>query len=183
MLAHGFVERATKDVDLFTDRDADEAVGIIAALRTAVVEAGLRVEPAPRPPHENRFIAVDPATGASVQVEVFPDGGRLHDPVQLAVGPVLHPEDLAADKTLAMWGRGEPRDYVDVVALLQRYDRAALFGFAQQKDRGLTEDTFIVSLRMVRRFGDEEWADAGIDPARGAATRATILDWADRLDP
>ncbi|MGH3821566.1 MAG: hypothetical protein ACRDRA_01785 [Pseudonocardiaceae bacterium] len=27
--------------------------------------------------------------------------------VQLDVGPVLHPDDLAADKVLAMWGRGE----------------------------------------------------------------------------
>ncbi|MBA3906713.1 MAG: hypothetical protein H0X35_08545 [Pseudonocardiales bacterium] len=39
---------------------------------------------------ENRFIAIDPASGAGVQVEVFPDGGRLHAPVQLDVGPVLH---------------------------------------------------------------------------------------------
>lgn len=181
MLAHGIVDRVTKDIDLFTDRDADEAIRIIAALRVAVLAVGLRVEPAPRPPHENRFVAVDPTTGESVQVEVFPDGGRLHDPVHLAVGPVLHQDDLAADKTLAMWGRGEPRDYLDVSALLQRYDHPALFALAQSKDRGLTVDTFVVSLRAVRRLGDEDWADAGIEPASAAAARHTILDWADRL--
>lgn len=31
MLAHGIVDRLTKDVDLFTDRDADEAVAVAAA--------------------------------------------------------------------------------------------------------------------------------------------------------
>lgn len=72
MLAHGIVDRVTKDIDLFTDRDADEAIRIVAALRVAVLAAGLRVEPAPRPPHENRFVAVDPTTEESVQVEVFP---------------------------------------------------------------------------------------------------------------
>ncbi len=75
---------------------------------------------------ENRFIAIDPASGTGVQVEVFPDGGRLHAPVQLDVGPVLLQDDLAADKVLAMWGRGEPRDYLDVVALLGLYDHDAL---------------------------------------------------------
>jgi len=36
-------------------------------------------------------------------VEVFADGGRLHDLVHLDIGAVLHPEDLAADKVLAFW--------------------------------------------------------------------------------
>lgn len=97
-------------------------------------------------------------------MEVSPDGGRLHDPVQLAVGPVLHQDDLAADKTLAMWGRGEPRDYLDVATLLQRYSHATLVALAQSKDRGLTVDTFIVSLRMIRRFGDR-----GLDGRRHRA--------------
>lgn len=45
MLAHGIVERETKDVDLFTDRDADEAVRIAGALRSALLAAGLEVAP------------------------------------------------------------------------------------------------------------------------------------------
>jgi hypothetical protein len=32
MIAHGFVARATKDVDLFTEVDDDEAVQVAAAL-------------------------------------------------------------------------------------------------------------------------------------------------------
>jgi hypothetical protein len=33
MLAHDLVDRLTQDVDLFTDRDAEEAVAVAAALR------------------------------------------------------------------------------------------------------------------------------------------------------
>lgn len=53
-------------------------------------------------------------------VEVFADGGRLHDRVTLDLGPVLHRDNLAADKMLALWGRARPRDFFDVAALTRR---------------------------------------------------------------
>ena len=40
MLAHGLLDRTTRDVDLFTDRDADEAVAVCAALRDALARDG-----------------------------------------------------------------------------------------------------------------------------------------------
>jgi hypothetical protein len=85
MIAHGFVDRATQDVDLFTEIDDTEARHVCAA------------------------IAVDPVDGSECIVEVFADGGRLQPRVMLDVGPVLHPDDLAADKVLALWGRARPR--------------------------------------------------------------------------
>jgi hypothetical protein len=121
MIAHGLVDRVTHDVDLFTEIDPDEAVHVATALRKALVSAGLQITPAARPPHTNRFVVHDPIGGLSCEVEVFPDGGRLRPTVRLAVGPVLHLDDLAADKVLALWGRAEVRDYIDVVALLDRY--------------------------------------------------------------
>lgn len=161
MLAHEIVDRVTKDVDLFTDRDAEEAVRLATALRTAWAAEGFRIEPAARPQHENRFVAVDPATAGTVQIEVFPDGGRLHPPVQLGVGPVLHRDDLAADKLLAMWGRGEPRDYVDVVALLGIYGGETLAGACRRQGQRL-HDT---DLRRVAT-GDHATAPTGLGRRR-----------------
>lgn len=181
MLAHALVERTTRDVDLFTDRDAAEAVAIATALRAALIEAGFDVRPAPRPPHENRFVAIEPDTAASVQVEVFPDGGRLQPPVHLDVGPVLHPDDLAADKLLAMWGRGEPRDYVDVVALLDAYPAERLMELASAKDRGFEPDTFGDALGAVQRITPARWDGAGIGPERAGHVREVILAWRARL--
>lgn len=181
MLAHGIVERETKDVDLFTDRDADEAVRIAAALRSALLAAGLEVAPAARPPHENRFVVLDTSSEEQVQVEVFADGGRLHPPVQLAVGPVLHLDDLAADKTLALWGRGEPRDFLDVVALLVRYPEARLLELAGSKDCGFTTDSFGTALAAVQRISDARWAAAGISADTAVRVKDAVLLWRQRL--
>ncbi len=48
MLAYGLVDRLTKDIDLFTEFDADEAVRVAAALRISLVEQGFLIEPAAR---------------------------------------------------------------------------------------------------------------------------------------
>lgn len=39
MLAHGLVDRLTKDVDLFTDRDPDEAVAVARARGPSAVQS------------------------------------------------------------------------------------------------------------------------------------------------
>ena len=105
MIVHGFVSRLTHDVDLFTEVDDREAVLVAAVLRTSLEQRGLATVSADRPPLDHRFVAVDPATGEECLVEVFADGGRLRQRVTLDVGAVLHPDDLAADKVLALWGR------------------------------------------------------------------------------
>jgi hypothetical protein len=126
MIVHGFVNRPTKDIDLFTEIDDHEARQVVAALRHALEEQHLVTHDSERPPLDHRFIAIDPATGAECTVEVFADGGRLRDRVTLDLGPVLHPDDLAADKVLALWGRARPRDFFDVAALIDRYGHAYL---------------------------------------------------------
>jgi hypothetical protein len=50
MIAHGFVNRATKDIDLFTEVDDREAVEVAAALREALHEQGFNTRDAERPP-------------------------------------------------------------------------------------------------------------------------------------
>lgn len=102
-------------------------------------------------------------------------------PESRTVAPVLHQDDLAADKTLAMWGRGEPRDFVDVVALLNRYTEDDLLRLAGEKDRGFTTESFALSLRMVQRVIPRRWEVAGVGPEQAAAITASALDWADRL--
>jgi hypothetical protein len=77
MIAHGFVVRQTRDVDLFTEVDDCEALAVAAALRVALRAQGLRVRDAARPPFDHRFVAVDVSNGRECTVEVFADGGRL----------------------------------------------------------------------------------------------------------
>jgi hypothetical protein len=49
MIAHGFVNRATKDIDLFTEVDDQEAIGVVTALRQALEHEGLVTRDAERP--------------------------------------------------------------------------------------------------------------------------------------
>ena len=181
MIAHGLVDRATHDVDLFTEIDPDEAVRVASALREALNAGGLEISAAARPPHANRFVAHDPTSGLSCEVEVFPDGGRLRPTVRLDLGPVLHLDDLAADKTLALWGRAEVRDYVDVVALLQRYSTDQLLQLAAEKDAGFTIPTFRDALTAIGRFDPEDWVATGLDAEIAAHTQQVIDRWREHL--
>lgn len=183
MLAHGFVDRLTKDVDLFTDRDNGEALAVVAALRKALAEAGLTVSDSPVPPQAHRFVAGDPATGRSCAVDVFADGGRLRDRAVLDVGPALHADDLVADKVLALWGRARPRDCVDVAALLSRFGPRRLLELAAEKDSGFTITTFVEALGAIGRLTPDDWADDEVPPATAAASRRLLAEWRDRLRP
>lgn len=96
----------------------------------------------PTTPNDHRFVTVDPTTGAECTVEMFADGGRLHDRVTLDIGPVLHPDDLAADTMLALWGRARPRDFFDVAALIDRYGHDRLLELAEEGQRVYPRDIY-----------------------------------------
>ncbi len=152
MIAHGFVDRATHDVDLFTEIDNTEAQRATAALRAALEDRGFESRDAERPPTDHRFVAVDPTDGSECTVEIFADGGRLQPRVMLDVGPVLHPDDLAADKVLALWGRARPRDFYDVHAQyvqLATGDRSSLGHFRVRRAGRDDPDDPSVRIRAV----------------------------------
>lgn len=65
-----------------------------------------------------RLAITDPAAGNTSTVELGVDW-RAYPPVQLAIGPVLHPADAVANELCALFGRAEVRDYVDVYGVLE----------------------------------------------------------------
>ena len=176
MIAHGYTDRATRDIDLFTEIDDDEAVHVVRALRDALQDRGIVFRDAAEP-RAHRFVAVDPHSRAECLVEVFADGGRLQPLVTLGIGAVLHPEDLAADKVLALWARARPRDYHDVATLIDRFGRDRLLELAAEKDAGFTPQTFVDALTAIRRLSDADWAEDGIEPASAAALKPVFEQW------
>lgn len=177
MIAHGFVDRATQDVDLFTEIDDAEARQVTAALRAALRDRGLESRDADRPPADHRFVAVDPADGSECTVEVFADGGRLQARVMLDVGPVLHPDDLAADKVLALWGRARPRDFYDVHALMRHYTPDSLLQLAVAKDAGFTIETFLDALNAIKRLTEADWDEDGISADAVPQLTSLFAEW------
>jgi hypothetical protein len=98
MRAHDLVNRPTQDVDLFTP-DLSEVTRLADALAGALRAEGDEVRVDWREPSFTR-LAVTVAEGRSVVVEVAHDA-RIREAVQLSFGRVLHPDEVAADKTLA----------------------------------------------------------------------------------
>ena len=161
MIALGIVDRATTDLDLFgTTPEQLDRLG-------AVVDEALR--------GQGFEVERGRATASLIRLSVHaPDGSVAVDlsyihprfaTVQTPDGRVVSAQDLAADKLLAMWNRGEPRDFVDVHALAQRFSLDELCRLAAEKDTGFRPDLLHYGLVLFkglprRRFDidDAEYA-------------------------
>jgi len=169
MLAHEFVDRPTMDLDLFTS-DPGEVGPVTDALHKALHERGYAVEVTRR---EDTFshLQVTAPDGRQVDVELAQDA-RMLPAVQLAVGAVLHPDELAADKTLALFGRGAARDLVDVDALAGRFGRARLLELAAAKDPGFDAAVFADALGYAAARPAQAFAELGVDEQGAAGCRS-----------
>lgn len=177
VVEHGFVSRHSADVDLFGALDID--LGAACARVVAAYEAdGLSVTVELESEYYTRLTVVDTATSEESKVELVADV-RLREPVDLRLGSVLHPDDVAAGKIEALFSRAECRDFIDVDALLRSgsFTHEDLLRLAEQRDAGFDRTVFADMLAGVERFPDSEFARYGISSERTAAIRSTMLEW------
>jgi len=146
--AAGFLKRHTEDVDLFTawDRRDDFDRGA-RAIVDAYLGAGLRVEAERRHDTFIRLTVVDGARTATVELGV---DLRANQPVRIAIGPVLHPDDAVANKMRALYERSHACDFIDIDAVLRsgRYDRPTLLKLARRSD--ITFDRIVFADALAR---------------------------------
>ena len=93
---------------------------------------------------------------------------------------MLATDELAADKTLALFGRAAARDFVDVFHLLAIYPRHELLRLAARKDPGCTPARFG---EAIARLDDRQRADLAVDDDRYTALRAEYIDWLREASP
>ena len=172
------MDRPTQDVDLFTP-DPAEVTRLADALVVALGAEGAQVRVDRRGPGFTR-LAVTMTDGRSVVVEVAHDA-RIREAVQLSFGRVLHPEEVAADKTLALFGRAAARDLVDVAALSERYTLEELCELAAEKDAGFDRRVFADALAAAAAHSDAAFAELGLKPEAVAALRAGSARWRAQL--
>jgi hypothetical protein len=91
---------------------------------------------------------------------------------------VVAKEELAADKTLALFGRAEARDFVDVFALAKIFGEDRLCELAARKDRGFTGSHLADALAAFSRLGREEF---DVDAGTYFAIRQWSTEWRSRL--
>jgi hypothetical protein len=182
--AHGFGVRESDDIDLFTNiLDADHFAAAVDRLVAAYRADGLQAEVVRQAPAFAR-IAVTDSQGAQAKADLGVDH-RLFPPADLTVGPVLAEEDAVGSKVGAVYSRLEPRDLMDVQAVLDsgRYDPDALLALADQREvTPLDRPMFAAQLRAGSRLPDSGFERYGATPELIARIRSTALEWAEQLN-
>ena len=93
-------------------------------------------------------------------------------------GLLLHPVDLAVNKVLAVAGRDEPRDFVDILFVHRRVLPLAALGWAAVgKDPGFTPLSLLELLKRRGRYHPEDFARLTLtEPFDLVAAKQTWLD-------
>jgi hypothetical protein len=160
--------RESLDIDLF--HDALAAVATSSDADCQALEAqGFSIEHGdPWNPTHRRARITHPQFPDSMEIDWVVDSAwRFHPPVaDELLGWRLHDLDLACNKALALGGRSESRDLVDIVSWSERIPLAAICWAACGKDPGFNP---LMLLAMMRRF-------ARVDPGQLARLRAHQLD-------
>lgn len=180
--AHGFLNRRSEDVDLFTSARGGFDSAVRAAL-TAYRNAGMKADITHENPGFARLLITD-ESGTSVKVELGVDW-RAHPPVRLEIGPVLHQDDAVGNKVAALYGRAEVRDFVDIDAILRsgRYTVDDLSRLAAAADPGFDLAMFAVALSALGRIPDQALAHHGLTTGDIRELRQRFQRWEQSLRP
>jgi Nucleotidyl transferase AbiEii toxin, Type IV TA system len=185
LIAHGIIDRFTKDVDVFSDEEG----GVQAAadaVEAALHDAGFGTERLDQAGGLGD-VFYGMAEGLAEWIVTAPGGeqmmlqmayfDRARRPVIMDIGPVLDLEDVIGGKVCALASRAEPRDYLDTAAALQRYSIEEMIGFARRLDPGLTDRDFADAGQRLDQWGDGVFAPFGLPPQGVAELRKRLAAW------
>jgi len=159
-------DRESRDIDLF--HDAIAALQVACAADLAALElARLQVRPTQAWSDTFRRAIVTDAAD-SVEIDWAVDAAwRFFPPVaDPLMGWRLHDVDLACNKALALGGRSETRDLVDILAWDRRFGLAAIVWAACGKDPGFNPLSLLEQMRRHAR----------IDPGQLQMLKARHID-------
>jgi len=91
--------------------------------------------------------------------------------------PTLTGEELAVDKVLAIFGRAEARDFIDLAAVEPKYGFERLCELAAEKDRGFSPHVFG---EMLYRFDRLQRREFEIDDERFQQLGPIVQRWRDQ---
>lgn len=171
LIDRGDIDRATADLDFFTDTALDqihigELVDWLADLfnvRGHTVEVG-RSTP-----------TFGELTLDGVQLDFVHDW-RKHPTDATSYGPRLHVEDLVASKLAALVTRLENRDVFDVASLTRLWPLAEMMRLAHDRDSGITVE-LAAEMLALHEFAP----DSGFNPTLFDYAKRHLTDQIDRI--
>lgn len=153
LIARGQVARTTRDLDFFSPNPSEVASTVPPveqALRAAGIEV-LRVVDHPT------FVRLEVREGSEVTEVDFGTDARILPVERSPLGPTVAGEELAIDKVLAVFGRAQPRDFVDLAAVADRFGLEDLCAKATRKDAGFDPQVFRDMLGRFKRLPRDEF--------------------------
>jgi hypothetical protein len=154
--------RFSNDLDYFHDSE-ERVAESFAKDRTLLLRSGYQVEMAMNQPG---FIRAIVSLGPnSTKVEWAHDSAwRFMPPIEVPnVGYVLHWVDLAVNKLLALVGRDEARDFLDILEIDEnQMSLGALCWAAAGKDPGFTPLSLLEILRRRGKYRQEDFDRLGL---------------------
>lgn len=148
LIVKGLVDRKTRDLDFFASEP--EAVGrVVESVDEALHAAGMVTR---RLIEGSTFVRIEVSRNGEVcELDLGVDA-RIRPEEPTPFGPVVATEELAADKTLALFGRAAARDFVDVYTLSRRFGEEELCTLAAEKDAGFDRGHLADALRSFHRL-------------------------------
>ena len=164
LVAAGLSVRPTRDIDAFTSRQTDVSVAAHRASER-LIEAGfdVRVERA-APAFATLLVTAAGRRRSQFRVDLGIDH-IAWPPVSTPLGPTLSVRELAANKVLALFGRVQPRDLVDLETLARDRPIEDMLADAAVKDPGFERSILAEMIEHVVARPDPEWPP-GTDVAR-----------------
>ena len=147
LLAWDIGERSTRDLDFFAT-SADAVDALRPRLEQRLRAEGLNVQVVRA---SEGFVRFEVGDGQDVTELDLAWDYRMRPLRDTSLGRVLDRDELAADKMLALYGRAEARDFVDVHRLRALYSREQLCALAFEKDRGFVAERFAEALGSIGR--------------------------------
>jgi hypothetical protein len=151
-------QRFSNDLDYFHD-STERVASAFEKDRATLLGAGFSVD---LEMNQRGFIrAVVSKAGQATKVEWAHDSAwRFMAPIKNAeVGVQLHPIDLAVNKILALAGRDEPRDFLDILFIHDTIiPLGALVWAAVGKDPGFTPYSLLEIIRRRGKYRPEDFA-------------------------
>ena len=92
-----------------------------------------------------------------VEVDLGIDASLLLPPTVTFLGPTIGLEENAGRKTLALFGRAAPRDFVDVFNLARWFEKPKLLELAAERDLGFDSSVFGQMTRMVNQINARQF--------------------------
>lgn len=174
LLAQGMSVRPTEDLDAFTARPGD-VVTASAAFREAAHLRGWGVETLRA---SDTFVRLRVEGEGELLLDIALDSPPGLPSMMSILGPTFAPDELAARKLLALFGRALPRDFVDVYRVTRSRSESDLVELARTIDPGLEQAQLAIAMRQLARYTDSQ---LDIEPEFLDDLRSYFTDWAMKL--